>query len=228
MLVIAPSILTANFTRLGEEIRSLEEAGADWIHLDVMDGHFVPNLTFGPPVIHSVRSFTKLPLDVHLMIEEPDRWIEAYRKAGADSITVHAEACRHLNRTLHFIRESGARAGVSLNPASPLAFIDDVVCDADLILIMSVNPGFGGQSFIPGSVDRIRRTAAAIKAAGSQAVIQVDGGIDAVTSRQVVDAGASVLVAGNYILTAPSRAAAIRTLRASAGPGSQPSGAVLT
>lgn len=222
MLIIAPSILTANFARLEEEVRSLESAGADWIHCDVMDGHFVPNLTFGPPVVRSLRAITSLPLDVHLMIEEPDRWIETYRSAGADSITVHAEACRHLHRTLQVIRNTGARAGVSLNPASPLSMIEEVLAMADLVLIMSVNPGFGGQSFIPASVERIRRTAGAIRAAGGDAVIQVDGGIDATTSRQVVAAGASVLVAGNYILTAPSRPAAVRALRdaaASAPPG---------
>jgi ribulose-phosphate 3-epimerase len=218
MITIAPSILTANFARLEEEVHSLEAAGADWIHCDVMDGHFVPNLTFGPLVVRSVRAVTKLPLDVHLMIEEPDRWIEAYRSAGAASITVHAEACRHLHRTLQVIRDTGARAGVSLNPASPLSMIDEVLAMTDIVLIMSVNPGFGGQTFIPGSVERIRRTSAAIRAVGSDAVIQVDGGIDAVTSRQVVAAGASVLVAGNYIITAPSRADAVRTLRAAGGP----------
>ncbi len=226
MIVIAPSILTANFARLEEEVHSLEAAGADWIHCDVMDGHFVPNLTFGPPVVRSLRAITTLPLDVHLMIEDPDRWIEAYRTAGADSITVHAEACRHLHRTLHHIRESGARAGVSVNPASPLALIDEVVGDVDLVLIMSVNPGFGGQSFIPGSVGRVRRVASMLRAAGSAAAVQVDGGIDAVTSRAVVGAGATVLVAGNYILTAPSRAEAVRTLRASAAPDRLPPGAV--
>ena len=230
MLVIAPSILTANFARLEEEVRSLEQAGADWIHCDVMDGHFVPNLTFGPPVVRSLRAITKLPLDVHLMIEEPDRWIENYRSAGADSITVHAEACRHLHRTLHAIRETGARAGVSLNPASPLSMIEEVLTITDLVLIMSVNPGFGGQTFIPGTVERIRRTAAAIRAVGGDAVIEVDGGIDAVTSRQVVAAGATVLVAGNYILTAPSRAVAVQTLRdaIAAAPSRLPPGALLT
>lgn len=228
MLLIAPSILTANFARLEEEVRSLESAGADWIHLDVMDGHFVPNLTFGPPVVKAVRAITELPLDVHLMIEDPDRWIDGYRSAGADSITVHAEACRHLHRTVHHIRESGARAGVSLNPASPLALVDEVVGETDLVLIMSVNPGFGGQSFIPGSVERVRRMASTLRAAGSVARIQVDGGIDAVTSRAVVGAGATVLVAGNYILTAPSRAAAVRTLRDSATPDRFPPGASLT
>jgi ribulose-phosphate 3-epimerase len=218
MLIIAPSILTADFARLEEEVLSLEAAGGDWIHCDVMDGHFVPNLTFGPPVVKSLRAVTKLPLDVHLMIEEPDRWIEAYRSAGADSITVHAEACRHLHRTLQVIRDTGARAGVSLNPASPLSMIEEVLAMADLVLIMSVNPGFGGQSFIPGAVERIRRIASAIRAVGGDAMIQVDGGIDAVTSRLVVAAGANVLVAGNYILTAPSRADAVRTLRTAGTP----------
>lgn len=230
MLVIAPSILTANFARLEEEVRSLEQAGGDWIHCDVMDGHFVPNLTFGPPVVKSLRAVTRLPLDVHLMIEDPDRWIESYRAAGADRITVHAEACRHLHRTLAHIRETGALAGVSLNPASPLSMLDEVWAMADLVLIMSVNPGFGGQRFIPASVDRVARAAAAIARAGGDALIQVDGGIDAVTSRDVVRAGARVLVAGNYILTAPSRAEAIRTLReaAAVAPGRPASGAVLT
>lgn len=219
MIRIAPSILTSDFTRLDRQIASLAEAGADWIHLDVMDGHFVPNLTFGPPVIASVRGVTSLTLDTHLMIEDPDRWLEAYRKAGADVITVHAEACRHLHRTVHRIRELGALAGVSLNPATPVAMVEEVIGDVDLILVMSVNPGFGGQTFIPASLRRITALADAVRTAGAHAVIEVDGGIDADTARQVVAAGAEVLVAGSYIFEAPSMKEGIASLRASAAEG---------
>jgi len=219
MVRIAPSILTSDFARLDQQVHALEEAGADWIHLDVMDGHFVPNLTFGPPVIAAVRKITRLPLDVHLMITDPDRWIETYREAGADLITVHAEACLHLHRTVHRIREAGARAGVTLNPATPVSALDEVLADVDLVLIMSVNPGFGGQSFIPGSVARISRVAEALHRLHSDAAVEVDGGIDAETARTVVAAGANVLVAGNFVFSASSMAGAIDTLRRSAAEG---------
>jgi ribulose-phosphate 3-epimerase len=213
MITIAPSLLASDFANLQQQITLVEQGGADWLHLDVMDGHFVPNLTFGPPVIAALRKISRLPFDTHLMIEEPDQWIERYRLAGADVITVHAEACRHLSRTLHRIRELGAKAGVSINPSTPLAAIEEVLVDVDLVLLMSVNAGFGGQSFIPETVARIRTVAARLKELNPYAVIEVDGGIDAHTAHLVLEAGARVLVAGSYIFRAPSIRDAISSLR---------------
>ncbi|ADI27345.1 ribulose-phosphate 3-epimerase [Geobacillus zalihae] len=213
MIRIAPSILSADFARLAEEIRSVEEGGADWIHVDIMDGHFVPNLTFGPPVVAAIRPVTKLPLDVHLMIADPDRYIPAFAKAGADVISVHVEACVHLHRTIHFIKEQGVKAGVVLNPHTPVEMIRHVIGDVDLVLLMTVNPGFGGQAFIPAVVPKIREVARMASEQNKEVDIEVDGGINAETARLCVEAGANVLVAGSAIYNERDRAAAIRTLR---------------
>src|SRR6266545_3467160 len=208
---IAPSILSADFAALGEAIARVEAAGADQLHVDVMDGHFVPNLTIGPPVIESVRKRTRLPLDVHLMIEEPERWIETYVRAGADWLTVHAEACPHLERTLSLIREAGARAGVALNPSTLPEVLQYVLDDLDLVLVMSVNPGFGGQSFIPTAYEKIRRLRAML---GDRPVlVSVDGGVKADNAGLLAQAGATVLVAGSSIFGAPDPGAALVALR---------------
>lgn len=211
---IAPSILSADFSRLAEEIGAVERAGADWIHVDVMDGHFVPNITLGPPIVKALRPVTGLPLDVHLMIEEPDRYIEAFASAGADYITVHAEACPHLHRTLHLIRECGAKPGVVLNPATPLSAIEWVLTEVELVLLMTVNPGFGGQKFIPFTLDKIRELRRMLADKGLQEVlIEVDGGINKETAGLVTGAGADVLVAGNAVFGAADRANALAELR---------------
>lgn len=193
---IAPSILSADFACLGDEIRAVTDAGADWIHVDVMDGHFVPNITIGPDVLKAIRAASDLPFDVHLMISPVDPYISNFSDAGADIITAHAEAGPHLHRTVQLIKSLGKKAGVSLNPATPAASIEHVLHDIDLILVMTVNPGFGGQSFISGQLDKIRSLRHMIDASGRDIDLEVDGGINEQTARQVIDAGANVLVAG--------------------------------
>jgi len=196
---IAPSILSCDFSRLGDEIRAVEAGGADWIHVDVMDGHFVPNITIGPLIVKAARSATDLPLDVHLMIEEPDLYLEAFAAAGADVLTVHQEACRHLHRTVEAIRQLGVKAGVALNPATPLESVLELLPDLDLLLVMSVNPGFGGQSFIASTLDKVARARALLDETGSSAELEVDGGIGAENAARVVASGATVLVAGSAV-----------------------------
>ena len=197
--LICPSILASDFARLGEEVAALETAGADWVHVDVMDGHFVPNITIGPEVVKALRPHTRLPFDVHLMVAPVDPWLEAYREAGADILTVHPESGPHLHRTLGRIRQLGAKAGVVLNPGTPLAALEEVVELVDLVLLMSVNPGFGGQSFIDASLRKIEAVRARLDAAGSDAVLQVDGGVTAANAAACVSAGATALVAGTAV-----------------------------
>lgn len=214
--IIAPSLLSCDFSRLAEEIAAVEAAGADWLHLDVMDGRFVPNITFGMPVVAAMKKVATKPLDTHLMIVEPDRYIEGFAKAGSDWITVHAEACPHLHRSLQAIRATGAKAGVSLNPATPLAAIEDVLEECDQVLIMTVNPGFGGQSFIEKGLDRIARLRAMIGELpeGQRPLISVDGGVKPGTAERVVASGADVLVAGSAVFRQEDYARAISGLRA--------------
>jgi ribulose-phosphate 3-epimerase len=214
---IAPSILSADFSRLGEEIKEAEAGGADWIHVDVMDGHFVPNLTIGPIVLAAIRPLTRLPIDVHLMIENPDAYIPAFAKAGADYILVHAEACVHLHRTLSFIREQGVKAGVVLNPATPLSAIEFILPQVDLVLIMTVNPGFGGQEFIPEMIAKIKQLKVMLNERGLSGVhIEVDGGINEDTAFLVTRAGADVLVAGQAVFGQQDRGKAIARIRSAA------------
>jgi ribulose-phosphate 3-epimerase len=214
---IAPSILSADLGRLADEIHDAEAAGADWIHVDVMDGRFVPNITLGPIVVAAARRATKLPLDVHLMIVEPERYLEDFAEAGADVISVHEEASVHLQRTLSKIRSLGKRAGVVLNPHTPETALDYVLEDADVVLVMSVNPGFGGQSFLPSQLRKLSALRQRIDARGLPIDLEVDGGVSPATARQVVEAGARVLVAGNAVFGKPDRARAIAELRAAAG-----------
>jgi len=203
MKLIAPSLLSADFSKLGDEIKAVEKAGADWIHVDVMDGHFVPNITMGPIVVEAVKKSTTLPADVHLMIENPDRYISDFASAGADYISVHVEACVHLNRTLQMIKEVGVKAGAVLNPATPLSSLEWVLDMLDFVLIMSVNPGFGGQAFIPNTLERIRGVRKMIADRGLSTLIQVDGGVNDRTIQEISEAGTDVFVAGSAIFGSP-------------------------
>ena len=213
MVKIAPSILSADFSRLGDEIKAVEDAGADWIHVDVMDGHFVPNITIGPPVIESIRKVTKLPLDVHLMIEHADCYVKSFAEAGADLLTVHVEACPHLNRTLQTIRELNVRAGVVLNPATPLSSLEEVLHEIDMVLLMSVNPGFSGQSFIPSILDKASNLRDIMNHYEDEIEMQVDGGVRVDNAGKIKEAGASVLVAGSAIFNSKDYKKTIQQLR---------------
>jgi ribulose-phosphate 3-epimerase len=213
MKLIAPSILSADFARLGEEIKAVEAAGADWIHIDVMDGHFVPNITIGPLVVKAARQSTSLPLDVHLMIENPDRYVADFVDAGADLIAVQVEACAHLHRTVQMIRECGARPGVVLNPTTPLTTIEWILEDVEFVMLMSVNPGFGGQQFIPSTLEKIRQLRAMIENHGLSTLIEIDGGVNRTTIKDIAAAGTDVFVAGSAIYGTPDYEAAIREFR---------------
>lgn len=213
MIRVAPSILSANFAHLASEIRKVEQAGADWLHIDVMDGHFVPNLTIGPQVVADIRKETGLLLDVHLMIEKPENLIPAFVKAGADILTVHSETCPHLHRVIHMIKDAGIGAGVAINPATPISVLENILGDVNLVLLMSVNPGFGGQKFIPGVVEKFSAIRHILDERGLDAHLQVDGGINRETGKQAVQAGVDVLVAGSYIFKAASVEDAVRSLK---------------
>ena len=213
MIKIAPSILSADFAKLGEEIKDVENGGADYIHVDVMDGHFVPNITIGPLIVEAIRPVTKLPLDVHLMIEKPDLYIREFAKAGADIITVHVEACSHLHRTLQLIKSEGVKSGVVLNPHTPIESIIHILENIDMVLFMTVNPGFGGQTFIPQVLPKIKQLRDLIKEKQLTIDIEVDGGVNEETAKLCVEAGANVLVAGSFIYNNPDRQQAIQILK---------------
>jgi ribulose-phosphate 3-epimerase len=227
-VLIAPSILSADFARLAEEIAAVEQAGADLLHVDVMDGHFVPNLTVGPPIVESLKKVTKLPLDVHLMITNADAFIPEFVDAGADYLTVHVEACPHLHRTIQSIKERGIKAGVTLNPATPISSLQEILGDVDLVLVMSVNPGFGGQKFIPSVLKKIADARAMLDRINSHALLEVDGGVKVDNTREIVAAGATTLVAGSAVFSQRDYKATIAALRTAAQTAGQstPSAAV--
>jgi ribulose-phosphate 3-epimerase len=214
MVLIAPSILSADGSRFAEEIAAVEKAGADWIHIDVMDGHFVPNITLGPAIITALRKNTRLPFDVHLMIENPERYIESFAAAGADIITVHVEAASHLHRTVDLIKKCGKKAGVSLNPATPLSQIEEILPDIDLLLIMTVNPGFGGQQFIESTLPKIARASQLLSALSPQPLLEVDGGVNLKNIKSITRAGAQVMVAGNSVFSTGDYSKTIAELKA--------------
>ncbi len=219
MKLIAPSILSADFSRLGEEIKAVERAGADWIHIDVMDGHFVPNITVGPLIARAARKATELPLDVHLMIENPDHYLEDFANAGCTYLTIHPEACYHAHRTVHAIRDLGMKPGVALNPATPLSVVEWIIPDVALIVVMSVNPGFGGQKFIPQSVEKIKELKSMIRSKGLNVLVEVDGGVNQDTIRSVSEAGADAFVAGSAIFKSPDYSETIKRFRSLIGGG---------
>ncbi len=212
MIKIAPSILSADFARLGEEIRAATAAGAHLLHVDVMDGHFVPNITIGPPVVESIRKVTRLPLDVHLMIEDPDKFLKDFVAAGADIVTVHYEATVHLHRSVQMIRESGVKAGVSINPATPVWSLDNILGDVDMVLVMSVNPGFGGQKFIPSALEKLKLLRRKIDEAGLSVLIEVDGGVKPENAKEIAAAGADILVMGSAFFNSGDYAATMEKM----------------
>ena len=213
MALLAPSLLSADFVRLAEDIARVEAAGADWLHLDIMDGHFVPNLTFGPPIVAAIRKISKLPLDVHLMVTNPAALVEQFAEAGADYLTVHVETEPHLHRLVNRIRELGVKPAVTLNPATSVDLLDEILSEVDMVLVMSVNPGFGGQKFIPASLDKIRRLRQKLKRLDRQVLIEVDGGVNQATAPQLIEAGADVLVAGSAVFGSADMKTTITALK---------------
>jgi ribulose-phosphate 3-epimerase len=217
-IIIAPSILSSNFSRLREEIKAVERGGADWLHLDIMDGHFVPNITFGPLIIKAIRSLTRLPLDTHLMVQHPDDYLEEFKKSGCNRLTVHVETCPHLHRTIEKIKQLGMSAGVTLNPATSASSLKEALPYVDLVLIMTVNPGFGGQKFISSMLDKVSEVSDMISSRGLNCYLEVDGGVDRINASKLVQAGANVLVAGNSIFSEKNISHAVKSLRKAATP----------